>query len=638
MPSTINAQTTPFAAVVTTADNTGNLALQTANVTALTINSSQVVSLANPLPVASGGTGSTSNAAAPFALKGANTDITSLGGLTTALSIAQGGTGASTLTANNVLLGNGTSALQAVAPGTAGNVLTSNGTTWSSTTPAAGFSGATTNAVSSSALTLTNTSTQYQVVQINSVANSIVTLPNATTLATKGYPPFVIENSSPIGANLQVQNATGSVVGYLSVGQVGLFTLIDNSTSAGLWECSTATTQSFFNYNTASLTSNDFGAGLVGYLGLSATSFLRYGYTVTGSSTANLSVTGKFQVATIAGNAITFGTSQTFSILSTSGGGFIQHFLDLITFQVIRLSDSAFVPLIGVAYRRYDAEIPQFTHIGFKNFRTCTVAGTTITFGSASNGAFPQQSSTTNTNTYGSVAYNGTLTRLSDTSFALIFNNAITNTYTHPNNYSGSLVAQIVTVSGTTQTVGTSVALSSSTYTNPLSLAAISDTSLFVAYSQGVAGADLGRTKMNVVSISGTVPTWDTSVTVESADRAVAGNYATVNYALASSATQVIFSTTYSVSVASISGTTPTFVVSPYFGSLGQLYLTTSSKAYGTQGRYLSITTGGFVVSGSITAVNSSGVSASPQAPLGATPTTAYITSDNINFMLGNSL
>jgi hypothetical protein len=46
----------------------------------------------------------------------------------------QGGTGAATLTANNVLLGNGTSAVQFVAPGTLGNVLTSNGTTWVSST------------------------------------------------------------------------------------------------------------------------------------------------------------------------------------------------------------------------------------------------------------------------------------------------------------------------------------------------------------------------------------------------------------------------------------------------------------------------------------------------------------------------
>jgi hypothetical protein len=47
MPSTINAQTTPFAAVVTTADGTGNLALQTANVTALTIDTNQNATFAN---------------------------------------------------------------------------------------------------------------------------------------------------------------------------------------------------------------------------------------------------------------------------------------------------------------------------------------------------------------------------------------------------------------------------------------------------------------------------------------------------------------------------------------------------------------------------------------------------------------
>ena len=48
---------------------------------------------------------------------------------------AGGGTGAATLTANNVLLGNGTSAVQFVAPGTTGNLLTSNGTTWASSAP-----------------------------------------------------------------------------------------------------------------------------------------------------------------------------------------------------------------------------------------------------------------------------------------------------------------------------------------------------------------------------------------------------------------------------------------------------------------------------------------------------------------------
>ncbi len=59
----------------------------------------------------------------------------SIAGITD-LAVADGGTGSSTLAANAVLLGNGTSALQTVAPGSSGNVLTSNGTTWQSTAPA----------------------------------------------------------------------------------------------------------------------------------------------------------------------------------------------------------------------------------------------------------------------------------------------------------------------------------------------------------------------------------------------------------------------------------------------------------------------------------------------------------------------
>jgi hypothetical protein len=58
-------------------------------------------------------------------------------GVTGTLPVANGGTGATTLTTNYVLLGNGTSAPQMIAPSTSGNVLTSNGTTWASTAPAA---------------------------------------------------------------------------------------------------------------------------------------------------------------------------------------------------------------------------------------------------------------------------------------------------------------------------------------------------------------------------------------------------------------------------------------------------------------------------------------------------------------------
>jgi hypothetical protein len=58
--------------------------------------------------------------------------------VTGTVAAANGGTGRTTLTANNVLLGNGTSEVNFVAPSTTGNVLTSNGSTWVSSTPAAG--------------------------------------------------------------------------------------------------------------------------------------------------------------------------------------------------------------------------------------------------------------------------------------------------------------------------------------------------------------------------------------------------------------------------------------------------------------------------------------------------------------------
>ena len=54
------------------------------------------------------------------------------------LVVGRGGTGQTTLTAENVILGNGANAVKVVAPGTANNVLTSNGSTWISQAAAAG--------------------------------------------------------------------------------------------------------------------------------------------------------------------------------------------------------------------------------------------------------------------------------------------------------------------------------------------------------------------------------------------------------------------------------------------------------------------------------------------------------------------
>jgi hypothetical protein len=111
------------------------------------------LTLGAALPVASGGTGTTSTTfvnlatnvtgTLPVANGGTGTTSTTFVNLATnvtgTLPVANGGTSLATLTANNVLLGNGTSAPTFVAPSTSGNVLTSNGTTWQSTAPAVAF-------------------------------------------------------------------------------------------------------------------------------------------------------------------------------------------------------------------------------------------------------------------------------------------------------------------------------------------------------------------------------------------------------------------------------------------------------------------------------------------------------------------
>lgn len=147
---------------------------------------------------------------------------------TNGLGVAQGGTGSTTLTANNVILGNGTSAVQFVAPGTSGNVLTSNGTTWTSSTPTAG--GITNIVTATTSTTLTSTKTLLQITPTS--YGVTVTLPNATTM-TAGGPAHVIDNRSAY--SVRVVNNSNTLLGFVPAKSTVPVFLDSAATSAGVW-------------------------------------------------------------------------------------------------------------------------------------------------------------------------------------------------------------------------------------------------------------------------------------------------------------------------------------------------------------------------------------------------------------------
>jgi len=101
------------------------------SVTFLTVSTG--LSISGTTLTATGGSGTVTSVSGTGSAYG----ITLSGTVTTSGSITLSG---SSYTSNNVLLGNGTSAFQVVAPSTSGNVLTSNGTTWTSAAPSISLS------------------------------------------------------------------------------------------------------------------------------------------------------------------------------------------------------------------------------------------------------------------------------------------------------------------------------------------------------------------------------------------------------------------------------------------------------------------------------------------------------------------
>jgi hypothetical protein len=115
------------------------------------------------------------------------------------LSVGVGGTGANTLTSENVVIGNGTSAVKFVAPGTASNVLTSNGTAWVS--QAAGGGGAVSSVNGQTGAVVTTNLAGIGAVTIGWYG---ITNPNQ---ALSNRRAFIARGTSIAGTNIRVQNA-----------------------------------------------------------------------------------------------------------------------------------------------------------------------------------------------------------------------------------------------------------------------------------------------------------------------------------------------------------------------------------------------------------------------------------------------
>jgi hypothetical protein len=120
------------------------------------------------------------------------------------LDVANGGTGASSYTANSVLLGNNTSAFQTVAPGAAGNYLRSNGTTWvASTIQASDLTN-----IAASNMTVVNTRRTCMIV-VGADNGAVLGNTDIAPLGQQCYVPFA---ATIVEINVRADNGTPSVV------------------------------------------------------------------------------------------------------------------------------------------------------------------------------------------------------------------------------------------------------------------------------------------------------------------------------------------------------------------------------------------------------------------------------------------
>ena len=197
------------------------------NVTIVSGGTAHVITWAGQLSVARGGTGAANASGARSSLgaaaSGANSDITSLTGLTTALTSAQGGTGFGTsnnYTIGSILYPSTTTTLAQLVPGTSGYVLTSQGAglppVWAAAAGTIGGSGSSTRVTFwSGAATITSDSnflfdsTNDRLSLGTTLATNTLNLPNAGYVGGSNAAGLAIIRAIGVNASDYVSIAQG---------------------------------------------------------------------------------------------------------------------------------------------------------------------------------------------------------------------------------------------------------------------------------------------------------------------------------------------------------------------------------------------------------------------------------------------
>jgi hypothetical protein len=254
---------------------------------------------------------------------------------------------------------------------------------------------------SATTVTLTNASTQIQNITMTAVGQFVV-LPSATTLGD-GANTFIINNR---GTTLfGVKDAAGTILLPVAPAQTqSVFTLLDNSTSAGKWASGTLSLNVVVNpANISTIASTgDANAPTVIVCALSATTIVLSYYTIN---------TPFLVAATVSGSTITFGAPVTLNDVNINVQG------------IVAYSSTQFV----YSYNSFN------TSQAF--LRAATVSGTTITLG---------------TPTAVNVGPTSQVTMISPT----------VGVWSYNPNSSTQVVFRAFTLSGTTFTFGTNLTVS----------------------------------------------------------------------------------------------------------------------------------------------------------------------------------